>query len=176
QVFIPCFAQVKIKIQISKCYRNRNVGYWFALNKIKQIILHICFTIFCKYRGTLTPTLSHSWKHFDQIKVFDIPFVEQDKETLQETTKQSKRDRSTGKNRAKHPAVESDRRSRDGGRGGEATRWVVTGLEKKELFHPAAIECSLPVWTDWACLALLHSQWWWQWRLTSECGSTGNVT
>lgn len=40
-------------------------------------------------------------------------------------------------------------------------------LQQKELFHPAAIECSLPVCIDWARTALGHLQWWQQWRSTS---------
>lgn len=34
---------------------------------------------------------------------------------------------------------------------------MVTRLQQKELFHPAAIECPLPVCIDWACPALVHS-------------------
>lgn len=52
---------------------------------------------------------------------------------------------------------ESDRPETGGE--GEATCWAETRLKQKELFHPAAIECSLPVCIDWAPTALVILQW-----------------
>lgn len=63
--------------------------------------------------------------------------------------------------------------SRDKAGGGQTTCWVVTGLQKKELVHPA-IECSLPVCIDWTKTALVHSQWWQQWRSANWQGNWGS--